>query len=85
MIDLHELSRLNIYERVGDTWAWVALGPERQTNAAAGAPRAAEDALAVNEGAQANSALMQAPQPPPTAPRTMPQRIARLEEEVHEL
>ncbi|GJU42984.1 hypothetical protein Tco_1200250 [Tanacetum coccineum] len=64
MIDLHELSRLNIYERVGDTWAWVALGPERQTNAAAGAPRAAEDALAVNEGAQANSALMQAPQPP---------------------
>ncbi|GJX82160.1 hypothetical protein Tco_0331641 [Tanacetum coccineum] len=22
-IDLHELGRLNIYERIGDTWAWV--------------------------------------------------------------
>ncbi|GJU67348.1 hypothetical protein Tco_1253607 [Tanacetum coccineum] len=79
------LSRLNICKRVGDTWAWVAPRPERQTDVAAGAPRAAEDALAVNKGAQADSALMQAPQPPPTAPRTMPQRIARLEEEVHEL
>ncbi|GKB79479.1 hypothetical protein Tco_0946374 [Tanacetum coccineum] len=44
----------------------------RLTDAAAGAPRAAEDALVVNEGAQADPTLMQAPQPPPTAPRTMP-------------
>nr|GEU71493.1 hypothetical protein [Tanacetum cinerariifolium] len=29
LIDLHELGRLNICSRFGDTWAWVALGPER--------------------------------------------------------
>ncbi|GKE23061.1 hypothetical protein Tco_1434573 [Tanacetum coccineum] len=34
-IDLSELSRLHIYERVGDTWAWVAPGPERQQDVAA--------------------------------------------------
>ncbi|GJT81655.1 retrovirus-related pol polyprotein from transposon TNT 1-94 [Tanacetum coccineum] len=28
LIDLHERERLNICVRVGDTWAWVALGPE---------------------------------------------------------
>nr|GEW31787.1 hypothetical protein [Tanacetum cinerariifolium] len=28
LIDLHELGRLNIYLRVGDTWAWVASGPK---------------------------------------------------------
>ncbi|GJS50592.1 hypothetical protein Tco_0623954 [Tanacetum coccineum] len=33
--------------------------------------RAAEDALAVDEGAQANPAPVQAPQPPPAAPRTI--------------
>ncbi|GJX66197.1 hypothetical protein Tco_0300540 [Tanacetum coccineum] len=82
MIDLHEIYRLNICERVGDMWAWVALTPKRQLDAAAGAP---EDAPAVDEGAQADPAPVQAPQPPPAAPRTMPQRIARLEEEVHEL
>nr|GEY62224.1 hypothetical protein [Tanacetum cinerariifolium] len=38
LIDLHELGRLNIYFRVGDTWAWVAPGPERQQPAVAGAP-----------------------------------------------
>ncbi|GKG13490.1 hypothetical protein Tco_0350450, partial [Tanacetum coccineum] len=41
-----------------DTWAWVAPGPERQPDAAAGAPRAAEDALAVDEGAQADPVLL---------------------------
>ncbi|GJV04304.1 hypothetical protein Tco_1337873 [Tanacetum coccineum] len=34
-IDLDELSRLHICERVGDTWAWVAPGPERQQDVAA--------------------------------------------------
>ncbi|GJZ91307.1 hypothetical protein Tco_0663234, partial [Tanacetum coccineum] len=72
MIDLHELARLNIYERIGDTWAWVAPGLERQPSAVAGARRAAEDAPTVDEGAQADLALVQAPQPPPAAPRTMP-------------
>ncbi|GKB59850.1 hypothetical protein Tco_0916036 [Tanacetum coccineum] len=72
MIDLHELVRLNIYERIGDT-------------VCGGAGGAAEDAHAVNEGAQADPALVQAPQPPPAAPRTMPKKIARVKEEVHEL
>nr|GEV95023.1 reverse transcriptase domain-containing protein [Tanacetum cinerariifolium] len=65
--------------------AWVAPRPERQSNAAAGVPGAAEDASIVNEGAQADPAPTQAPQPPPPSPRTIPQRIARLEEEVQEL
>ncbi|GJR37084.1 hypothetical protein Tco_1212768 [Tanacetum coccineum] len=81
LIDLHELRRLKIYVRVGDTRAWVAPGPERQPDAAAGAPGAAEDATAVDKGAQADPAPVQAPQPPPYSPRTMQQRIYRLEEE----
>ncbi|GKE18024.1 hypothetical protein Tco_1425601 [Tanacetum coccineum] len=85
LIDLHELGRLNIYERIGDTWAWVASRPERQPDAAAGALEVAEDAHADDEGAQADPAPVQAPQLPLTAPRTMPYRIARLKEEVHEL
>ncbi|GKD41755.1 hypothetical protein Tco_1261962 [Tanacetum coccineum] len=59
-----------------DTWAWVAMGPERQPDAAAGAPAIAEDAPAVDKGDQVVLAPMQAPQqppPPPLAPaRTMP-------------
>ncbi|GJU85190.1 hypothetical protein Tco_1292736 [Tanacetum coccineum] len=51
VINLHELARLNIYSRFGDTWAWVDSGPERQQAAAAGAPGAAEDAPAADEGA----------------------------------
>ncbi|GKB35221.1 retrotransposon protein, putative, ty1-copia subclass [Tanacetum coccineum] len=50
-------------------------GPKRQQVAAAGAPEAAEDAPAVDEGAQADPAPVQAPQPPPPPPaagRTMP-------------
>nr|GEX83436.1 hypothetical protein [Tanacetum cinerariifolium] len=53
LIDLHKLRKHNICLRVGDTWAWVAPGPERQQVATAGALRAAEDALAADEGAQA--------------------------------
>ncbi|GKE40592.1 hypothetical protein Tco_1463997, partial [Tanacetum coccineum] len=30
LIDLHEIGRLHIYARYGDTWAWVAEGPKRQ-------------------------------------------------------
>ncbi|GKE87536.1 hypothetical protein Tco_1565011, partial [Tanacetum coccineum] len=51
LIDLHKLGRLNICERIGDTWAWVAPGLERQPNAMDGAPEAAEDARVVDEGA----------------------------------
>nr|GEX51162.1 hypothetical protein [Tanacetum cinerariifolium] len=56
---------------IDDTWARVAPGSERQPDAVAGAPGAAEDALAVDEGDQAILAPIQAPQPPPAA-RTMP-------------
>ncbi|GJY95523.1 hypothetical protein Tco_0511884 [Tanacetum coccineum] len=56
--------------------------------AVAGAPRAAEDAPAVDEGVKADPAPMQAPQqpppPPPAAGKTMPQRLGRLEEELVE-
>ncbi|GJW06087.1 retrovirus-related pol polyprotein from transposon TNT 1-94 [Tanacetum coccineum] len=65
----------------------IAPGPERQQAAAAGSPGAAEDALIVDEGAQAVPAPVQAPQPPPPVPqhRTMRQRIDRLEQEMREL
>nr|GEV68085.1 hypothetical protein [Tanacetum cinerariifolium] len=87
LIDLHELGRLNICERIGDTWALVALGLDRQPNAAVGAVEAAEDAHVVDKDAHAVSAPVQAPQPPPPAPypQTMPQRIERVEEEIQEL
>ncbi|GJU25627.1 hypothetical protein Tco_1164248 [Tanacetum coccineum] len=67
----------------------VAIGPERQPDAVADAPVVAEDALAVNEGDQAIPAPVQTPQqptpPPPAAARTVPQRLRRLEEDVHGL
>ncbi|GJS92527.1 hypothetical protein Tco_0799495 [Tanacetum coccineum] len=58
VIDMGELVRLQICEEIDDTWARVALGPERQPDVAAGTPGAAEDA---------------------------PARMARLEEDVHEI
>ncbi|GJS70190.1 hypothetical protein Tco_0703031 [Tanacetum coccineum] len=89
LIDLHELGRLNICTRYGDTWAWVAQGPERQQAAAAGAHEADEAGPAAEEVALEIPvpAPAQAPPPPPPAPqpRTMSQRIERLEEEVHDL
>ncbi|GKE53838.1 hypothetical protein Tco_1488994, partial [Tanacetum coccineum] len=85
MIDMAELVQLQIYEELDVTWAWVALGPERQHDIAVGAPEVAGSAFVVDEGALAIPAPVQAPHPPPTAAqtRTMPQRMARLEEEVH--
>ncbi|GJY64665.1 hypothetical protein Tco_0466125 [Tanacetum coccineum] len=89
IIDMTELVRLQIYMEVDNTWAWVALGPERHSDAVAGAPEAAKDAPAVDEGGQAVSTPVQAPQqpppPPPTTARTMPQRLGRLEEEMQGL
>ncbi|GJT03416.1 hypothetical protein Tco_0824585 [Tanacetum coccineum] len=75
LIDIGDLVKLNICREIGDDWAWVASGPKRQQVAAASAPKAAEDAPEVNEGAQADSAPIQVPQPPPLPPdmgRTMP-------------
>ncbi|GJV90020.1 hypothetical protein Tco_1533958 [Tanacetum coccineum] len=82
LIDMGELVKLNICMEIGDDWAWVAPGPKRQQVGAAGAP---EDAPAVDEGAQADLAPVQAPQPPPPAPaagRPMPQGLWRLKEEI---
>ncbi|GKF16809.1 hypothetical protein Tco_0061727, partial [Tanacetum coccineum] len=55
--------------------------------AAAGANEADEGSLAAEEVAPEIPASVQAPPPPPPAPqpRTMSQRIERLEEEVHDL
>ncbi|GKB48955.1 hypothetical protein Tco_0899708, partial [Tanacetum coccineum] len=56
----------------------------KQPDAAAGAPRVAQDAPVIDEGGQADPAPVHAP-PPPAAARTMPQRMARLEEDVHKI
>ncbi|GJU05827.1 hypothetical protein Tco_1122257 [Tanacetum coccineum] len=88
VIDMADLVRLQICIELDDTKAWVAPGPERQPNAATGAPEAAEDAPIADEGASAVPALVQAPQPLPPAARparTMAQRLARVEEDVHEI
>ncbi|GJS38418.1 hypothetical protein Tco_0563461 [Tanacetum coccineum] len=57
--------------------------------ATAGAPAVAEDAPIIDEGGQADLAPEQAPQQPPPPPlahaRTIPQSMARLEEDVHEI
>ncbi|GKB35274.1 hypothetical protein Tco_0880216 [Tanacetum coccineum] len=72
-----------------DTWAWVAMGLERQPVVGAGAPAVAKDALIIDEGGQADLAPEQAPQQPPppslAAARTIPQRLGRLEEDVQGL
>ncbi|GKD89504.1 hypothetical protein Tco_1365011 [Tanacetum coccineum] len=74
VIDMAELVRLQICIEVDDTWAWVAMEPERQPNATAGAPRVAQDAPAVDEGGQADLTPIHAPPPPapPATARTMP-------------
>ncbi|GKC60270.1 hypothetical protein Tco_1087868 [Tanacetum coccineum] len=77
LIDLHELGRLHICTRYGDTWAWVAQGPERQQATAAGAPEDDEGGQGAKEVAPEipapAPAPAQAPPPPPPAPqpRTM--------------
>ncbi|GKF70631.1 hypothetical protein Tco_0203688, partial [Tanacetum coccineum] len=71
VIDMTELVRLQICKEIDNTWAWVAPGPERQQVAADSDPETAKDAPIVDEGAQADPAPVQAPQPPPHA-RTMP-------------
>ncbi|GJT50013.1 hypothetical protein Tco_0976170 [Tanacetum coccineum] len=54
------------FGEVDDTWAWVAMVLERQPDAMVGAPRVAQDTLAVDEGGQAVSEPYSAPdQPPP--------------------
>ncbi|GJZ74854.1 hypothetical protein Tco_0639319 [Tanacetum coccineum] len=50
VIDMDELVRLRICERLGYIWAWVAMGPKRQPIDVAGAPEVTEGAPVVNEG-----------------------------------
>ncbi|GJX05436.1 hypothetical protein Tco_0191352 [Tanacetum coccineum] len=78
------LGRLHICTRYGDTWTWVAQGPERQQAATADAPEAGEDGQGAEEVALEIPAPVRAP-PPAPQPQTMSQRIERLEEEVHDL
>ncbi|GJY86379.1 hypothetical protein Tco_0500405, partial [Tanacetum coccineum] len=88
LINMGELVKLNIYMEVGEDCAWVAPRLKRQQVAAAGAPKTTEGAQHVDEGDQAISAPVQAPQPPPpplATSRTMPQRLGRLKEEIHGL
>ncbi|GKE43551.1 hypothetical protein Tco_1470835, partial [Tanacetum coccineum] len=86
VIDMAELVILHIYEQLDDTWAWVAMGPERQPDAAFGAPRVAQDTPVIDEGGHADPAPVPAPPPPPpAAARTMPQRMAKLEEDMHKI
>ncbi|GJX70767.1 hypothetical protein Tco_0307938 [Tanacetum coccineum] len=83
-----EVYRLQgICEELDDPWAWVASRPERQPDAAAGALVDARGAPDIDEGAQAILVPTQAPQTPLAAgpARTMAQRLARVDEEVHEI
>ncbi|GKA79672.1 hypothetical protein Tco_0786268 [Tanacetum coccineum] len=77
----------NGLRRFGDTWAWVAQGPERQQGAAAGSHEADKAGLETEEGAQEIPAPTHTPPPPPPAPhpQTISQRIERIDEEVHDL
>ncbi|GJX03828.1 hypothetical protein Tco_0189744 [Tanacetum coccineum] len=72
IIDMAELVRLQICIEIDDTWAWVAIRPERQPDITVGAPGVAQDAPTIDEGDQAILAPVQAPPPPPAASRTMP-------------
>ncbi|GJY08888.1 hypothetical protein Tco_0377073 [Tanacetum coccineum] len=58
VIDMVELETLQIYVEIDDTWDWVALGPERQPDAAVGAPGVAQDAPVIDEGDQAVARTM---------------------------
>nr|GFB84696.1 hypothetical protein [Tanacetum cinerariifolium] len=50
VIAMDDLVRLHICERLGDTWAWVAQGPESQHVVAARAPKDVEGAHTEVEG-----------------------------------
>nr|GFA88255.1 hypothetical protein [Tanacetum cinerariifolium] len=80
VIDMDKLVRLCIFDRQGDTWAWVAPGPKRQQVVVTEAAQA--DQEIPKEGVQADPTPVQASQAPTATPatRTMPQRMARLED-----
>nr|GEY01717.1 hypothetical protein [Tanacetum cinerariifolium] len=71
LIDMGELVKFKICMEIGDGWAWVAQGVERQPVATAATPVGAEDASDVDEGAQAILAPIHIPPPPPAAGRAI--------------
>nr|GEV30855.1 hypothetical protein [Tanacetum cinerariifolium] len=89
-----ELIRLRICERLVDVVTWVTLGPKRQQVRAAGGdtkihPEAPQEHVpAGQEGVQADPSPHQVPQIPQSAapaPKTIPQRLHRVEEEIMEV
>ncbi|GKE13999.1 hypothetical protein Tco_1421576 [Tanacetum coccineum] len=72
-----------VYSGIGITYRGGDGVP--RSDAAVGAPGVAQDAPIVDEGGQADLASAQAPPPPPATAMTMPQRMARLEEDMHEI
>ncbi|GKA66108.1 hypothetical protein Tco_0765916 [Tanacetum coccineum] len=54
-------------------------------DAAAGAHGVAQDSPVIDEGDQADPTPVHAPPPPPAAARSMPHRMARLEENMHKI
>nr|GEU44588.1 hypothetical protein [Tanacetum cinerariifolium] len=77
IIDITELIRLQIYAEFRDTWAWVPADAARQEGDVG---RVAAEAPVAPEGSEEDEKMPQAVSPPP---RTLGERIARLEEEVH--
>ncbi|GJY99909.1 hypothetical protein Tco_0517339 [Tanacetum coccineum] len=62
IIDMAELVRLQICVQLDDTWAWVAMGPERQPVVTTSAPADAEDVPIIDEGGQVDLTPVQTPQ-----------------------
>ncbi|GJT91730.1 hypothetical protein Tco_1080575 [Tanacetum coccineum] len=79
IIDMAELVRLQLCIELDNTWAWVPAGPARQEGGAGGV---AEEAPVAPRGGDEDEEMPQAVPPPP---RTQGERIARLEEEMHDM
>ncbi|GJX78453.1 hypothetical protein Tco_0326602 [Tanacetum coccineum] len=81
-IDMKELVRLRICERLLDILTWVALGPPRRDVAICGAPQVDPE---ITQGGFAAMEASQMPQAAALAPRRVGDRVQRLEEEVYKL
>ncbi|GJX59272.1 hypothetical protein Tco_0290662 [Tanacetum coccineum] len=78
-IDMAELVRLQLCIELDNTWAWVPAGPARQEGGVGGV---AEEAPMAPRGGDEDEEMPHAVPPPP---RTQGERIARLEEEMHDM
>nr|GEZ83597.1 hypothetical protein [Tanacetum cinerariifolium] len=78
-IDMTELVLLQIYVKFRETWAWVPAGHARQEGDAGGV---AKEALVAPKGGDEDEEMPHAVPPPP---RTYGERLARIEEDVHEI